>query len=235
MPPASARKPSRRISLLAFGGIMLGLATAWGVSRVRERPRVELVPISKPAGKVAQQSAAIDLSEVPVTGEKQAATGDKLSTCVAGYLPRGAFAKPPDLSALCSEQDPRAGTAKLHAAIASGARAGAEPTAAMKIWSRLGWHELLAFSVIRSGCCPDAKPLSLPNPSSGCPAMDAPLREVGKAVVNNQNYETPLKAFSDAITCEAGHGRAALYGRTGKPDPAEEAAFLELVKAVQAP
>ncbi|HMJ11862.1 MAG TPA: hypothetical protein VK524_10640, partial [Polyangiaceae bacterium] len=161
------RKPSRRLSMLAGGGILLGVAAAWALSVVRNRPRVEIVEVNSKAAQ-AGVSKKIDLSDVPVTGETEVATGDKLATCVAGYLPKGTFAKPPSMAPLCEETDPRAGGSKLRTAVVAGARPGAPPTDAMKLVSRLGWYEMATFAVIRSGCCPDAKPLSLPEPSKGC-------------------------------------------------------------------
>jgi hypothetical protein len=205
---------------------------------MRNRPRVEIVQVdSKAAANAAAASAgkAIDLSEVPVTGEKDIATGDKLATCVAGYLPKGAFAKPPDVGPICGETDPRNGGLKLRSAVVAGAPTGAGPTDAMKIFSRLGWYEMAAFAVIRSGCCTDAKPLALPAPAKGCEPIDAALRELGKAVVNGQNYEQSLKAYSEAIKCEVRSGKTAAYNRAGPPQGGEEKAFIEFVKTVQSP
>jgi hypothetical protein len=237
MPRAPARKSQRRLSLLAGGGILLGLAAAWGLSAVRNRPRIEFVEVGAKENPAPQPAAstAIDLSEVPVTGEREVTTGDKLTTCVAGYLPKGAFAKPPGMSGFCEETDPRAGGAQLRAAVVSGARPGAGPTDAMKLVSRLGWYEMATFAVIRSACCADAKPLALPAPSKDCPALDGPLRELGKAVMNNQGYEAPLKEYATGVACEVRAGRAALYNRTALPHPGEEAAFMELVKTLQTP
>ena len=82
-----------------------------------------------------------------MTGQSNQLTGDKMATCVAGYLPKGSFAKPPDVSWMCGERDPREGGMKLRAAVVQGAPAGA-PSEAMKLFSRLGWYELAAFAVI---------------------------------------------------------------------------------------
>ena len=94
---------------------------------------------------------------------------------------------------------------------------------------------MATFAVIRAGCCPDAKPIALPAPSKGCSAIDAALRELGKAAVNGQSFEQPLKAYSEAVACEARNGRAPLYRRTAAPQGGEEAAFSEFVKSVQTP
>jgi serine/threonine protein kinase len=230
-----ARKPSRRLSMLAGAGIVLGFGAAWALSAYRNRPRVEFVEVNPKAAAQAGATKEIDLSEVPVTGETEVATGDKLATCVAGYLPKGAFDKPPVMAPLCDETDPRAGGSKLRAAVVGGARPGSPPSEAMKLVSRLGWYEMATFAVIRAGCCPEAKPISLPPPSKSCSPMDAALRELGKAAVNGQSYEQPLKAYSEAVACEVRNGRAPLYRRTAAPQGGEEAAFSEFVKSVQTP
>jgi serine/threonine-protein kinase len=233
-PPVSGRAP-RRLLVVLGAALVVGLVAAWAVSAIRSRPRVVEVEVAAPgAAEPSAKDKEIALNEIPVTGQSNQVTGDKMATCVAGYLPKGAFAKPPDVSWMCNERDPREGGMKLRAAVVQGAPAGA-PTEAMKLFSRLGWYELAAFAVIRAGCCEDAEAITLPDPSPNCKRMDEPLRELGQAVVAGQNHEAALKGFNEAIHCELNAGRAALYRRAGRPQGGEDSAFQELVKVIQAP
>ena len=158
---APSAKSSRRLPLLAGAGIVLGLAAAWGVSMWRSRPREQVVEVA-PAAKPSASAKEIDLGEVPVTGESTALTGDKTATCVAGYLPKGAFARAPNMEWMCGEKDPREGAAKLRVAVVQGSPPIGGPTEAMKIFSQLGWYDMAAFAVVRAGCCADSEPIACP-------------------------------------------------------------------------
>lgn len=220
---------------LAVGGIVLGLGAAWAVSALR-KPPVEIVEKSAapPAAAAAPSAHAIDLSEVPVTGDQDAATGDRMATCVAGYLPKGAFVVTPSFDWLCAESDPRMGAEKLRTAVVQGG-GQREVTEAMKIFSRLGWHDMTAFAVIRSGCCPDAKPIELPEPVEGCADMGQALRDVAKSVLANQSFDEPLERYGKAVNCEVDANRAYLFRHTGRAQHYQDLAFRDLVKATQAP
>jgi hypothetical protein len=94
---------------------------------------------------------------------------------------------------------------------------------------------MAAFAVVRAGCCPDAKPLELPEPSKTCEKMADALQEVGKEVVANHAVEEPLKKYTSAIQCELRFGRGPTFRKAERPAGGEDAAFLELVKAIHAP
>jgi hypothetical protein len=230
---APIAKSSRRLPLLAGAGIVLGIAAAWGVSMYRSRPREQVVEVA--AAAPSASAKAIDLGEVPVTGESTVLTGDKTATCVAGYLPKGAFARAPKLDWMCGEKDPREGASKLRVAVVQGSPPIGGPTEAMKIFSQLGWYDMAAFAVVRAGCCVDSEPIVLPDPSPNCGRMDEPLRELGRTVIVGQPHETALKAYEQAIGCELTANRAALYRRAGRPHSSEAVAFGELVKVIQSP
>lgn len=234
---SSSATPSpgrRRIPLMALVGIVVGLGVAWLVLLMRPAPKriVGAAPVASSA-----ENKSIDLSEVPVTGEDEKLTGDKTATCVAGYLPKGSFAKAPDLSWLCSETDPRQGATKLRVAVVEGAPKNARPTEAMKLFAKMGWYDMCALAVVRSGCCTDAPPLSLPEPAPACSAtaMAAALREIGRAAVGGQSIEEPLKTYTAAVHCEVNAGRGKLYGRSDHPAGGEDTAFRDLLKVLQQP
>jgi hypothetical protein len=239
-PPTEAPKAqARRIAPLAVGGIAIGLLGGWLFNTLRDKPPAPL-PVASAAAATPTAPASekpIDLGEVPVTGESDqgaAAPADKLSSCVMSYLPKDSFGSAPDFSGVCGQTDPRAGADSLRVAVVSSAPKTGGATTAMKLFARIGWYDMAVFAVARAGCCPDAKPLELPAPTSGCGNMAEALRTVGQEVVTNHTVDEPLKAFTAAIHCELNAGRGQTFRKASRPNPGEDTAFLEAVKALQA-
>jgi hypothetical protein len=235
---APPRRRTKLVVALALGSTVLGLGAAWAVSALR-KPAERVVEASgsdaAPAVAAPRASAhAIDLSEVPVTGEPDAATGDQMATCVAGYLPKGAFVATPKLDWLCGETDPRLGAERFRTAVVKGG-AGTQITDAMKLFSRIGWYDMAAFAVARGGCCADAEPIELPVPIEGCADMGQALREIAKNVLASQPFDEPAERYNKAINCEVGANRAYLFRHTGRMQHYQELAFRDLIKATEAP
>jgi hypothetical protein len=239
--PARSRMPEpprsglRRMLPLAVGGIVVGLLGGWVYNTLQPKPVIVVPKVVAP--RVPASDKPIDVGEVPVTGESQmqVAPADKLSSCVMGYMPKDTFASAPDFSGVCDQADPRIGADKLRVAIVSSAPKAGAPTAAQKIFSRIGWYDMAAFAVVRAGCCPDAKPLELPAPTKTCDDMAEALRAVGQEVVSNHPVEEALKKYTAAIHCELNVGRGAVFRKRERPVGGEDTAFLELVKALQTP
>jgi hypothetical protein len=191
---SGARPPARLfgsrvlIPILAGAAILIGLGASWAFRACSHKNKVKEVAVAvpsvtEPVASAGSSSKSIDLSEVPVTGEKEAATGNKMATCVAGYLPKGAFGDTtPDFAWICAERDPRDGGAKLHSTLVA-SKPKDKVTDAMKAFGRLGWYEMAAYAVVYRGCCADAPPLTLPEPGAGCPKLDAALNTVGREAV----------------------------------------------------
>jgi hypothetical protein len=225
---APPKKPSMLLVLACFG-VAIGLIGGWVYSHFR-KPDTRVVEVQKPAPPEPEKKA-FDLSEVPVNGQSETASTDKIGSCVSGYLPKGTFEKAPDMSWVCEQSDPVAGAEKLRVAVINGGKGSV--TDAMKIFSRIGWYDMAAFAVVRAGCCEAAKPLSLPPPSAGCTAMDEALRDIASSVVASRSYDEPLKTYAAAIQCELNAGRGAALHHTTRPATGEDGAFGELVHAVQ--
>lgn len=244
MAPGPSRPPSepakaglRRIVPLAVAGIVVGLLGGWVFNALRPKPPVVVAPVVSATPAAPASDKPIDLGEVPVTGESEKALAptDKLSSCVMGYLPKNSFGTAPDFSGICDQTDPRAGADKLRVALVSSAPKTGGATEAMKIFARIGWYDMAAFAVVRAGCCPEAKPLELPEPSKNCSSMAEALEEVGKEVVANHPAEESLKKYTAAIHCELNVGRGQVFRKAERPAGGEDSAFVELVKAFQTP
>ena len=230
--PPAKKKPSKLLMLASFG-VAVGLIVGWTFSRVRSRTNVKVIEVQKPqvAAAPEEPKKAIDLSEVPVNGESETASVDKIGSCVSGYLPKGTFDKAPDMSWVCEESDPRTGAEKLRVAVINGGKGNVNE--AMKIFARIGWYDMAAFAVVRAGCCENAKPLALPTPSTGCTAMADSLREIGSSVVASRSYDESMKAYTAAIHCELNAGKGPTLRHAARPAGGEDSAFVELVHAVQ--
>lgn len=235
--PPSRRPPSKisvppppkgRVGTFAIGAVVLGGVVGIALTFLRPK-QVRIVSVPGKEVAAAPTSSALELGDVPVTGEDDVRLGSKLVSCVAGYLPKGSFGKAPDVEWLCPETDPREGAEKLHAVVVSGAPKGAV-TEAMKIFSRIRWYALPAFAVVRAGCCPEAKPLALPD--EHC-SMSTAIHDVGEAVVGGKDVTAPLKKYTDSIHCELNHGGAKMLRRAERPQGGEDTAFLELVKPLE--
>jgi hypothetical protein len=222
---APAPRRRRRVLFGVMAIIVPSLAVfAWAFVR----PKQIVKEVQRPAAAPEPSSSAIELGEVPVTAVDDHGLGNKLATCVAGYLPKGAFGKAPNLDWLCSETDPRVGGEKLHGAVVAGAPKGVT-TDAMKIFARIGWYDMAAFSVVHTGCCMDAKPVTIAEGRADC-AMDVALREVGDAVIAARDVENALKKYTESIHCELNHGGGKYLRHSGRPEGGEDTAFLDLVK-----
>jgi hypothetical protein len=231
VPAAPPPKKPSKIIMLAAAGISAGLIGGWVFSHMHTKANVHIVEVQKPAPPEDTTKKAIDLSDVPVTGQSQTESTDKTGSCVSGYMPKGTFEKPPDMSWVCDETDPRNGAEKLRVGVINGAKG--TTTDAMKIFARIGWYDMAAYAVVRAGCCENAKPLALPTPSSGCTALDEALRDVGSAVVAARSYDEALKKYTAAIHCEMNAGKGAVLRHPNRPAGGEDSAFGELVHAVQ--
>jgi hypothetical protein len=244
-PPAKPRPPVdppksavSRILPLAVAGIVVGLLGGWVYNTLRPRPVVEIAASPAAAALTpASSEKPVNVGEIAVSGDsdKTVAATDKLSSCVIGYLPKGTFGTAPNLAGFCDKSDPRAGADQLRVAIVGSAPKSSGASEAQKLFARMGWYDMAAFAVVHAGCCPDAKALDLPEPSKGCDRMADALQEVGKEVVANHPVEEPLKKYTSIVQCELRFGRGAVFRKAERPASGEDAAFLELVKAIQAP
>jgi serine/threonine-protein kinase len=107
---------------------------------------------------------------------------------------------------------------KLKSAVVSSG--GGNTTAAMREWSKLGWHELAAFAVMRAHCCPGAPALTAPSETKAC-NLEAALAALAGALDDGKAMEKALREYRTAVDCLADKGHSSLFGRSGPPQGGE--------------
>ncbi len=214
------------------GALAVGILGAFVVSMLRQ-PKAPTAPTPAPKVVAVPTQKALDLTEVPVMGAEQAQSGNQTASCVAGYLPKGAFSKAPNLEWLCTEPDPRQGADRLRSAIVAGAPATASD--AMRLFGRLGWYDMAAYAVVRAGCCGEGKTLELPKPSKNCGDMGQALADLGHSIMANGEVDHALEAYASSVSCEISAGRAKEFKHEPKVDGGESSTFRELIRGVLQP
>ncbi len=235
--PLPSTRTKNRLPMFAIGGLVFGLGAAWAASTFLTKPEPEPATVApKPSASMAPATSAdaIDLGEVDIEGESdtEVVANDKLSSCVSSYLPEKTFEHAADLTWVCSMESPRKGADQLRASVVKHSP-GRRVSRAMELFSRMGWYDMVAFSVVRAGCCPEAPPLKLPDPSEGCERIDHLLSKIGHEVVDGQPFESSLDEYTRAAKCEAKAGKGANFKKPEPPGGGEQEAFLEYTKALK--
>lgn len=232
--PAAAKK--NRLPVFAVGGLVFGLGAAWAASSLLSDPPTAATPppTSATPAPPSASADAIDLGEVDIEGESdtQMVANSKLTACVNSYLPEHSLEKAPDMAWVCSVESPRQGADKLRATLVANAP-GRQVSTAMKLFSRMGWYDMLAFSVARAGCCQEAPPLKLSDPSENCERLDTIAATIGRQVVDGQDYKDNLEKFEAASACETKAGAGAKFKRPEPSGGGEKEAFLEYTGALK--
>ena len=92
------------------------------------------------------------------------------SACLASYLPKLDPVDPEDLKFVCTKSDLWAIERQAHVLMIG------KPGPAAQLWKRLGSRSLAALAMMRSGCCPNAEPLSAVVPGLWCGVLRDKVR-----------------------------------------------------------
>jgi hypothetical protein len=222
------RSSMRRYLLFAAIAVVLGLGAAYSIAALRKPKRVVVERVVPTTQQPQPGANAIDLAEVPVTGNEDKVGGDSVATCVAGFLPEGSLTKQANLTAFCPASDLRQAMKTLRAAFASTPGGSAAP----KGWNDLGWFEFAALATLRNGCCTNLSKYVWPGNSTECPPLGDVLDALGRAVSTTQDVEAAITHFKDAAHCEVTKGHPDLSRPTSEPTPEAERAFRDLFHIV---
>jgi hypothetical protein len=217
----------KRYLLPVVVAVVLGLAAAYTTAALRKPKRIvverPLPTVQKTEAQAA--SGAIDLAEVPVTGNEAKVGSDSVTTCMAGFLPEGALAKQANLSNFCPASDLRQAMKTLRSAFAPVPGGGAGTP---KGWNDLVWFELAALSILRSGCCNNVPKYVWPSSSPDCPPLGEVLDTLGRAVSTTQDVDAAISRFKEAAHCEVTKGRPDLSRPTSEPTAEAERLFRDM-------
>jgi hypothetical protein len=232
---SSGPRPLRRYLVLATTAVVFGLLAAWTVAALR-KPKPIVVEWQRPALRSQASAAtsaagAINLAEVPVTGNEEKAGADSTSTCIATFLPEGVLSKQANLGGYCAAGDLRHAMKLLRASFATTPGSPGAP----KGWNELGWFELAALATLRAGCCTGATKITWPVTSADCPPMADALDALGRAVSSTQKAESEISRFKEAAHCELTKGKPDLSRPTAEPSAAAERTFRDLFHVASSP
>jgi hypothetical protein len=224
--PSSAGSLKRYL-MLALVAVVLGLGTAYTFSlRKPKRVVVERVLPSAPAKVAPSGPGAIDLADVPVTGNEVKAGSESASTCIAAFLPENSLAKQANLATFCPATDLRLAMKTLRGAFANAPGGG---VGTPKGWNELGWFEFAALATLRAGCCTNPPKFVWPSNSPDCPPLGDALDSLGRAIGSNQEVDTALSRFKEAARCEVTKGKPDLSRPSAEPSANAERIFRDIL------
>ena len=152
-----------------------------------------------------------------------------VNACVADLLPDDSFSKPPSFDFICQEADPVKGGLTVKSTIIKGA--AGSTSKAMREWVKLGWYEMLAYSLLRSKCC--NKPPALKwGFDISCP-VDKPLKRFEKAVVAREMaaFDKIFFEYAEEIRCLSRFGQAPDFNQGAPPGSGIEIVRLFMERA----
>lgn len=149
-----------------------------------------------------------------------------VNACVAGLFPEESFSKPPSFDFVCSEADPVKGGLTVKSTVIKGA--AGSTSKAMRDWVKLGWYEMLAFSLLRAKCC-NAPPALKWSFDISCP-VDKPLKRFEKAVraKDTGSFEKIFFEYAEEIRCLSRFGQAPDFNQGAPPGSGVEIVRLFL-------
>jgi hypothetical protein len=115
--------------------------------------------------------------------------------CLASFLPKLEPLAPENLEFICSQSDLWAMERQAQRLMAG------KPGPAAELWRRFGSYELAALAVMRSGCCPDAEPLTAVVPGLWCGILRDKVR-----LFSAMPERTTVSDFERTMTCLARRG-----------------------------
>jgi len=215
----------KRYMILATVAVVLGLVVAYTIAAIRKPKRVvvERVVPTAPAKEAPTGAGAINLADVPVTGN-EAKAGDSVTTCIAGFLPENTFMKQANLGTFCPATDLRQAMKDVRAAFSNSPGGAGAP----KGWNELGWFEFAALATLRAGCCTNLPKFVWPSGSPDCPPLGDALDSLGKAVSSTQDVDAAITRFKESAHCEVTKGKPDLSRPTAEPSASSERIFREI-------
>jgi hypothetical protein len=163
------RAPSRDEARVPASAAPTGADAATTIETARPRPEHEADPevvsevsaLASAVKDLAKKQAELERADVRNAVPPPPGAFASPSACLESYLPELELA-PGGLDFICKKSDLWAIDREAQVRIGARRGKGAE------LWKRLGHYSLASLAVMRSGCCPDAEPLSAVVPGLWC-------------------------------------------------------------------
>jgi hypothetical protein len=158
---------------------------------------------------------------------------EDVNKCVTALLAGDSFKEPPNFEFVCKEADPVKGCGDIKTAIVKGA--GGQTTPAMREWVKLGWYDMLAYSLIRTRCCASPPALTW-SFEIACP-VDKPLKRFEKIVRTRDtaSLEKVMFDYAEEIRCLSRFGQAPNFKQGAPPGQGMESITKLLERAEMGP
>lgn len=209
---------SRTPRWLPWLGGALALAIVYALFGPRPTRTPKPAPAqSASAPRPAVTSSAVSTAAAPApAGSSQAAR----DACMAQLFAVGTFdGDPPSFEPICRADDPRDGAQTVKTMVVEAGQ-GRGVTQGMVEWSRLGWYELAAFSILRGRCCDSELQLPKGKPFNLCD-VGAALEQIHQAARAKDRHRLgkSVDGYRRAARCVARLALSGLFGQTAHPTP----------------
>ncbi len=145
--------------------------------------------------RLRERGAGEEPSGPPIDPPPSASSFPSPGACLASFLPKLDPLIADDLEFVCKKSDLWAMERQSQRLMAG------RPGAAAQLWKRLGPYELAALAVMRSGCCPDAEPLTAVVPGLWCGILRDKVQ-----LFTAMPERSTVAAFEQTMTCLARRG-----------------------------
>jgi hypothetical protein len=195
-------------------------------------------PGPQPPGTVATTSAsaaasAAEPAELTATQQRAA--------CVASFFQVDVRQREKVLDFVCSDDDYRQISAHLfslarseHAGEGVDAGTGSEDRGiVVKADSDaydLGWYELAGAAIVRTTCCPKARPIELPSTTGWCQQLQGQVRSLADASRKPIDLSPYGRKFEDAVQCLYSTGTKRPYDYDQLPSEQQQRNFQRFLK-----
>jgi hypothetical protein len=89
----------------------------------------------------------------------------------------------------------------------------------------LGWYELAAAAILRTGCCRTPAPVNLPHIEGWCPKLEDVARQLADDSARAMDLAPSVRRFEEAVACLFATKAERPYPYAEPPTPAQRASF----------
>jgi hypothetical protein len=194
------------------------------------------VVLDVPAGRTAKSTSAKKVAAPP--------SAHSLDACVASYFAEGTFLTIPSFRFLCDDTDLTRGANRLYTLVRSHERPEQQPAPSpatsagsavattdggfvvqVRKNPPLGWYELAAAAIVRTGCCKRALPAKLPRTDGDCPQLQDAVQSLADESTRPTDLSPYARKFDETVACLFATKTKHTYHYRGAPSHEQRTAF----------